>query len=285
MIRHNQKTIQKLLIPILVLMSGISLSAKDKINPEELISNHLKAIGPAEKLQARKSCILEGDGAWRNLTGSLGSLSGKAIFVSEDDKIRFNIKFNHTNYPAEQFAFDGKMFDTGFVQVGFRSRLGQFLFDHSVLVKQGLLGGVLSTGWALTNRPRLDAKVSYNGIKKFNGKPAHELRYMPKGAGDLNILLYFDPDTFRHVGSIYRLVKSAQLVTGRPEESARQPDTRWEIEEHFDNFQEVEGLMLPLHWNIHFLVEAEGSARTEWDMNYSKASFNQPVDPTVFKLQ
>lgn len=283
--KHNKKIIQGLLILFFLLISGIFLSAKDKIDPEQLVANHLKSIGPAEKLKARKTCLLEGEGAWRNLTGSLGSLSGAAIFISEDEKTRFNIRFNHVNYPAEQFVYDGKTFEAGFVQAGYRSRLGQFLFDHNVMVKQGLLGGVLSTGWALANLQKQDAKLNYNGIKKFNGKPAHELRYMPKSGGNLSAFLYFDPATYRHVGSIYRVVMPAPMVRGRPELSSSQAETRWEIEEHFDNFQEVEGLTLPMHWNIHFLVEAEGSSVSEWDMTYSKTTLNQTVDPAVFKLQ
>ncbi|MBZ5554417.1 MAG: hypothetical protein LAO21_16995 [Acidobacteriia bacterium] len=270
-----------------VLASLGLLEAKDpKLSPGELVSRHLKSIGASEKLSARKTCTLEGDGAWRIVDGSgPGSLSGPSTLVSEGDKIQFIINFNHLNYPAEQFVYDGEKFDVGYIRDGLRSRLGQFLYTYDFIVKEGLMGGVLSTRWALAELEKRNPRLYYDGVKKIAGKDAHELRYVPRKGKDLNVYLYFDAETYRHVATLYRLVIPAQIVAGSPTLSISQKEKRYELEERFDNFKEVEGLMLPTHWNIRYTVDAEASSVAEWDMNYSKFSVNQPVQPKAFTIQ
>jgi hypothetical protein len=262
------------------------IEAKDaKLEPNEVVSRHLNSIGSPEKLKARKTCVLEGDGAWRFVVGGAGSLAGPAVFVSEGDRFQFNIQFNHANYPSEQFAFDGEKLETGFPRPGIRSRLGQFLFTHNSVAKEGLLGGVLSTGWTLAELEKRNPRLHYDGLKKFDGKQLHELQFAPKKGGDLSIFLYFDPETFRHIATVYRLIIPAQIAQGGPDESARQKESRFELVERFDTFQEVEGLTLPTHWNLRFTVETDTTTITEWDMRYSKVTLNQAVDPKVFKIQ
>lgn len=263
------------------------IEAKDaKLTPVELVSRHLKSIGASEKFLARKTCILQGEGAWRIVDGSgPGSLSGESTLVSEGDKVQFIINFNHLNYPAEQFVFDGEKFDVGYIRDGLRSRLGQFLYTYNFIVKEGLMGGVLSTRWALADLERRNPRLHYYGKKKIDGKEAHELRYVPRKGKELNVYLYFDAETYRHVATLYRLVIPAQIVAGSPTLSVSQKETRYELEERFDNFKEVEGLMLPTHWNIRYTVDAEASSVAEWDMNFSKLSLNQPVPPKAFTIQ
>jgi hypothetical protein len=284
---NNRIALSTALILCTVIASIGLIEAKDaKLNPSELVSRHLKSIGAPERLLARKTCTLEGDGAWRIVDGSgPGALSGPSTFVSEGDKVQFIINFNHLNYPAEQFVYDGEKFDVGYIRDGLRSRLGQFLYTYDVIVKEGLMGGVLSTRWALAELEKRNPRMYYDGMKKIAGKEAYELRYVPRKSKDLNVYLYFDAETYRHVATLYRLVIPAQIVARRPTLSVSQKETRYELEERFDNFKEVEGLMLPTHWNIRYTVDAQASSIAEWDMNYSKLSVNQPVHPKAFTIQ
>ncbi len=262
------------------------MPAKDKMTPEELVANHLKSIGPADQVAARKTCVAEGDGTLRILTGGSGQLAGPVVLSSEGDKVGFSITFPFKDYPGDQFAFDGQKVETGFVQPGQRTRLELFFYNYNAPVREGLIGGVLSTAWPLANLQHRNAKLRYDGLKKIEGRELHELRYSPKkGAGDVNIFLYFDPQTYRHVESIYRMMIPAQIGLGGPNTSAQQQEVRLMVEEKFGDFKEVNGLTLPLHWNIHFTMEGEKSWMAEWDMNLSKITLNQPVDPKAFSLQ
>jgi hypothetical protein len=160
------------------------------------------------------------------------------------------------------------------------------LYLYNGIIKVGLLGGVLSTAWPLTQLEKRNPKLQYRGLTKIEGKPLHELKYqMKKGDSALNIFLYFEPDTFRHVATIYKLVLPNQLA-GRPEDSSAQRENRFELSERFEDFREVEGLTLPFHWIIHFTSDAGTKTTiTEWNLSFEKVTINQPVDPKALTLQ
>ncbi len=262
------------------------LAAKDKITAEELVANHLKSIGPADKLAARKTCVAEGQGSVHLITGGSGTLQGSSQLMSEGDKLRLYMNFNFPVYPAEQFAYDGKDFNIAFIKPGIHSKLGNFLNTYNFLVKEGLVGGVLSTAWPLANLSARGAKLHYNGIKKIDGVDLHELRYSPrKGDSTVSILLYFDPVTFHHVKSIYKVTISAQLSEGGISESANQANIYLHMEERFDDFKEVDGLTLPMHWNIHLTFEGQSPSITEWNSNFTNVTFNQPLSDKDFTIQ
>jgi hypothetical protein len=263
-----------------------TLSKDAKLDPKELVARSLKAVGTPEKLAARKTCIAEGSGTMLVRTGGSGSLTGPASFLSDGEKFRFDMKFDFKDYTEELFFFDGQNAQIGYVRPGRRSRLGEFLNTYKGIIKEGLIGGVLSTAWPLTELAEKNPKLQYRGLTKIEGKQAHELKYqMKKGEGDLNIFLYFDPETYRHVATIYRLIEPVPLGS-RPETSTSQNENRFELFEVFQDFRDVDGLTLPSRWTIHLTTEVGMTTfMGEWEMVIQKISFNQPIEPKAFALQ
>ncbi len=87
-----------------------------------------------------------------------------------------------------------------------RSRLGNFLFLQEEVLREGLFGGVLSTAWPLLNTQIRTRSLKYEGLKKVDGQQLYDISYIPKKrfeSGDLSIHLYFDPETYRHVLTVY----------------------------------------------------------------------------------
>src|SRR5262249_51479067 len=171
-----------------------------KLKPEEIIAHHLEALGSPE---ARNAVKWRAVGGTINLTlrlGGAGNLAGEAMMVSTGSRFRYGMKFRSVEYPNEDMAFDGSRVDAGFLPKGGRSQLSAFLTQQTPLLKEGLLGGVLSTAWALLRLDQQQPRLDYRGLKKIDGRELYEMTYRPrKGDANLKIALYFDPATFQHV--------------------------------------------------------------------------------------
>jgi hypothetical protein len=103
-------------------------------------------------------------------------------------------------------------------------------------------------------RQRLRWPAGSGGREKVNGRELRQVDYTPKKHTDLEIQLYFEPDTFRHVMTVYSLTISPQM--GRSEiATARQQETRYRLEERFADFKSIDGLTLPEKWTIEFTFE------------------------------
>jgi hypothetical protein len=263
-----------------------NVSKDPKLSPQELVTKSLEAIGSPERLAARKSCIAEGVGTMLVRTGGSGSLVGRMSFLSEGDKFRYDMKFDFKDYTEELFTFDGQNAEFGYIRPGKRSRLGEFLYTYSAIVREGLIGGVLSTAWPLTKLDQRNPKLQYRGLTKIEGKQMHEVKYqMKKGDNDLNVLLYFDPATFRHVATVYRIIVPVPLGRTMAGATAQNED-RYELFEYFEDFRDMDGLMLPSRWTIHLTTEAGTQTfMGEWETKIEKISFNQPIEPKTFILQ
>jgi hypothetical protein len=180
-------------------------------------------------------------------------------------------------------SFDGENLIIGVLTQGGRTPLGNFLSSQPALLKHGLIGGVLSSAWPLFNLDRRDAKVSYAGMDKINGKPVHKLKYVPPKTGELNITLYFDANTFQHVRSQYEYVVSARQGAVA-ETSVSQQNNRYKLVEDFSDFQPTGKLMLPHTYTINLTQELSTKTQTlEWTINLQQFSFNDSIDPRVFK--
>ena len=272
-------------VMILVALLAPLLAEGPELEPEELVARHLEALGPPEVLSTIHNRTTQGVGQLVVLTGGTGSLEGPAIFVSEGRKSFFSIQFNQLYYAAEEISFDGEECYVGNIQPGIRSQLGQFLYQYDDILEEGLLGGVLSTAWPLLDlearRPRLD----YRGLKKVSGQELLELRYrMRRGGTDFNIRLYFDPESFRHMGTTYKLRISAPM--GRtPKESPRQSEVRYTLEEWFSDFHLTDNLDLPSRWTIRLTLDTgSGAFLAKWDMSYPLITHNLSIDPQLFVL-
>jgi hypothetical protein len=256
----------------------------DKLSTQELVTKHLASIGSTEDIAASRTRVATGSTQARlRLTNTPVELSGPAQIASDGDKFLLAMIFQSNNYPHEKVSFDGENVVIGVLTQGGRSQLGNFLFSQSALLKHGLIGGVLSSAWPLYNLDKRDAKLSYAGMDKINGKPVHKLKYVPRNAGDLNISLYFDANTFQHVRSQYELVVSARQGA-IAETSVSQHDNRFKLVEDFSDFQPTGKLMLPHTYTIGLTVDLSNrTQQMEWTINLQQFSFNDPIDPAVFK--
>lgn len=241
----------------LVAMLSVS-SAKDELQVADLVKQHLNSIGTEQARAAVKSRAAQGTVQFKVLNGA-GSEDGKEVFVSEGDKLVSLLKLPNPSYHGERFVSDGKKTMIAELKPGVYSNLGQFVLVHNEILTEGLWGGTLSTGWALAHLNERHAKLKYQGLKKMGGRELHRLDYAPKHS-DLEIQLYFDPDTFRHVLTVYDLTIKPQMgLTER--ETAQQQETHYRLEEHFGEFKSTDGITLPGKWLVQFTSEVP-EART-----------------------
>jgi hypothetical protein len=165
----------------------------------------------------------------RILTGGHGQAAGKAFVFSEGLKCRVAMPFDSADYWGEHFVFEPGKTDVGFAQAGARSGLGNFLRNYDLPLREGLVSGALSTAWPLLDLAGRQGKLDYDGVKKVEGKEVHQLSHKAKsGQGDMKILLFFEPDTFRHVRTLYSLTLSAGLgpsitVSSQQQDTRRRP--------------------------------------------------------------
>jgi hypothetical protein len=240
--------------------------AAEKMKPQEVVAHHLDAVGAeAARTAGRKlegSCAMAAPASG----GVAGALRGRFTFDSEAARFALRMKFPSQAYPAETLAFDSGRGDVGFVLPGKRSGLGNFFNTHDVILREGLLGGVLNAGWALFGLAERGAKVSYDGLKTLEGRELHRLRYRAKkGQDTLDTFLYFDPDTFRHVASVYKASLAQQLGTTM-ESSSSEPDTYLQMQETFGDFKSVKGLTLPTSWTIRYEMQAKVTQEWKYDL-------------------
>ncbi|HZQ70744.1 MAG TPA: hypothetical protein VFA68_19610 [Terriglobales bacterium] len=285
-----------------------------ELKPEELVAKHLDAIGSADARKAIKSRAVQGTAQYKILVGGAGTMDGKAVLVSEQNKVHLLLKFANNLYRGEQIVTDGNRIEVAATtQEKTRSPFGDFLYTQDAPVHEGLLGGVLSTAWPLLNLDERKAKVSYQGVKTVDGHQVFDLRYKPKKGSDQEIDLFFDQETFRHVMTVYKISIHPHISSGSTYEvpgggslppqmsqgasvdgqsgsspdvvQARQQDTRYRIEERFSDFKTADGLTLPTHYNLHFSRELQSGATSvyEWDVNFNDIAENVTLDPRNFQ--
>jgi hypothetical protein len=253
-------------LALLAALLPVGALAAEKMKPEEVVAHHLDAVGTETARAAGRnvegSCALEAPASG----GIAGALLGRFAFDSEASRFALRMKFSSQAYPAESFSLEGGKSDVGFVLPGKRSGLGNFLSTNDVILREGLLGGVLNAAWPLSGLTARGAKVSYDGLKNLEGRELHRLRYRAKRSQDtLDIFLYFDPDTFRHVASAYKESRAQQLGTSM-EASSSEPDVYLQMQETFGDFKSVKGLALPTSWTIRYEMQAKVTQYWKYDL-------------------
>jgi hypothetical protein len=283
-------------------------------NSDELVAQHLDSISNAQNRAALKSRVVQGPVEFRILVGGAGVLDGKAVLVSEGKKFQFMVKLPNNDYKGEQFIFDGDKDSVAFsTSRQTRSALGGFVYVQDAALREGLWGGELSTAWPLLNLEERKAKISFEGLKKVDGQDLYEVRYRPHKNSDLDIRLYFDSQTCRHVKTVYSYSTTESLPGMSPESenigpapgtvdspaprismgsspetrNARQFPNRYRLEEKFSDFKTVDGVTLPTHYNIQFSQERQNGKTTlsDWDMKGLEVSNNIPVGPHNFEVK
>ena len=270
---------------VLFFLISILPAAAQKMKAEDVLAKHLDSIGTAEARAATKTFITVGDVEVKLLSQKSVETKGRVVLASSGVKNFFGMKLDANNYSNEKFSFDGKKAKVGFVRTGTRSLLGNFILSNALMLEEGLLGGTLSTSWALLDVANRKAKLSFAGTKKIEGKEAYVLDYSPKGGGDINVTLYFDKETFRHVRTEYKRTSSASI--GRTiDESARQRETRFKIVEDFSDFKTENNLTLPHKYRLLYSVTGQnGTSEIEWQFDLTEFAFNQSLDEKTFDAE
>ena len=254
-----------------------------KMKPEDVITKHLESIGTAPARAAVKNQMAVGEVVFTVVSKKSQTTLGRIVMVSEGTKNFLGMNLNAVDYSRENFSFDGKSPHIAYVRTNVRSDLGNFLLSNGVILEDGLLGGTLNTSWALGNLSTNKAKISFDGAKKMDGKEIYVLGYSPKGGSDIDIKLYFDKETFRHIRTEYKRVSSAAI--GRTiDESARQSETRFKVTETYGDFRLENGLTLPHSYTINYAVTGQnGTSELEWKFNLTEFAFNNPLDAKTFE--
>jgi hypothetical protein len=275
------------LFTLLVLFSMLSvrlgrLQAKDKkLQPEEVVARHLESIGTPEARAAIKSRTAYGVTRVRRPIGTVPQIlpepgkqtdASNFLIASEEGKLGLILKFYDQEYPAEHFAYDGKDVTVGITTKNLRSILGEFILLHSGMMREGLLGGTLSTTWPLLNEKGGQFKLKYD-LKEDNSVKLHQLTYSPKSRRYLDnivIHLFFEYETFRHVMTEYVLMGLVNPTSF--------------VLEKFGNYKNVDGLMLPHSYSIEYNTW-RGISPTLWVTEIRQILHNGPIDPQLFHVQ
>lgn len=267
-----------------VFLLSTSLTAQ-KLKPEEIIAKHLDSIAAADKLAATKSLVAVGEAQVDYITQKNQPAKGRVVVASEGQKLFFGLSLNAADYSQEKIVFDGKKSSVDFVRPGVRSDLGSFVQNNNELASHGLLGGTLSTSWALLNTDQGKAKISSSGTKKIDGVEVYVLTYSPKGGNDLDITMYFDKETFRHVRTEYTRIISSGI--GRTiNESARTSETRLKVTENFSDYKDFQGRMIPHKYKMYYtFTGTNGTKEVSWTYELTEFAVNQALDAGTFAVK
>lgn len=228
--------------------------------PEDIVAHHLDSIGTAEARAAVRSRAVQGTLRFKVLIGGNGEVVGTWGRVSEQRKSNFVMRFGDGDWRGEQFIFDGD--------------------------KTSFAAATSATVEALQNFDRSRVKLDYIGLMKVDGRELPGIEYHSKGNTDMTVKLYFEPDTYHHVMTIYS-VSMAPNMGSSPTDSVNQREIRYTIEERFSDFQKDNGITLPRHYNLQYTQELQsGSTRLyDWDMTVDKILNNLDLDPGNFRLK
>lgn len=265
----------------LVLVPGIN---GQKLKAEEIVAKHLESIGSAETRSSLKTFIASGEVRVEFISQKNQPATGRIVIFSEGKKMFWGMSLNAADYPQEKVIFDGKNTGVALVRAGQRSVLGNFIQSNNSIVSQGILGGALSSSWALLSTGDRQYKVSSAGSKTIDGREAYAVNITPKGGSDLDITLFFDRETFRHIRTEYKRTSSAGI--GRTiDDSARQSETRLKLTEDFSDFKDYKGLMVPNKYKLFYTISgANGTTEISWTANLTEFAINQALDAATFDM-
>lgn len=258
------------------------IASAQKLKPEEIVAKHLESIGTGEARSAAKSRLVVGSAVVTFVTQKNQKAAGRIVLASSGEKNFLGLNLNAMDYPGEKFSFDGAKAKVATVISGQRSLFGNFVGSNDILLKDSLIGGALFSSWALNDLQRNKAKLSYDGTKKIDGREHYVLGYSSKNAGDLDISLYFDKESFRHVRTEYRRTSSAGIGVS-PDQSSGFSETRLKIVEDYSQFNTVKGVTLPFSYKLNYSIAGQrGTTEVEWAYFLEDFSFNQNFDTNAF---
>lgn len=279
-----------LLALVAMILPFPSLAGDNKLKPEEIVAKNLESIGTAEARTKVTNRIVGGAVVATFAEPQVGQFKGQVVLASEGDKSLISMQFANSNYTQENISFNGQNVLVGFARAGVRSNLGDLIWTYKALIKAGLMGGELSQAWPLYDLAGRKPKLSGGGAKKAGEKDAYEISLVPRGGSDMEIKVYFDTQTFRHVRTEYNLVVRPQIGLTVDSNKSQQP-SRYKMIEEFGDFKKEGDLTLPHSYKITLEVDRSAMAigglsqapfRGNWEMTLDQFGFNQPIPPETF---
>jgi len=252
------------LLAIATMAPHTGAAQKQKMTPEELVKLHLQALTAGVPVPRPQGREVKGEVTAETPARAAGQLPGKFQLSSGATGSTFTMRFDNERYEGETFKAEGGKVDVAIAEprTGARSAVGNFVARNTVIVGEGLIGGALNARWPLLDVAGRQPRLGYDGLKELGGRELHRLRYRAKDKqGSLEVQLYFDPATYRHVASVYSS-SQAQALGGTPESSSQQADMYFRVEERFGRFDSVAGMTLPRTWSLRF--ERAGNTANEW---------------------
>lgn len=290
----NSRMRRLLLLLLIGIVGGVlqARTADQKIEPAELVAKHLDSIGPAETRARSRGTRIKGNAEVTVKLCGEGQVDGEVVLRSQGPMNLISLKFNTSAYPFELLAFDGKKFVASQFKPGTRTCLAQFFLTNDAIFKEGLVGGILTESWPLLNLPEKNPKLEYSGLKKIGDRQLHAIKYTPRKGSDLKIMLYFEPESFRHVRSEYtRTIYASEQrrISGGgpdlpPEQRQQASAARIEAFEEFADFKPEAGLNLPHTYRFHLSIQSEiKPAVVDWVFNLTDFAFDAPLNPAEFE--
>jgi hypothetical protein len=294
-----------------ITMNNVTAYSKDaEPDIEDVIQGNIKSMGSPETVEGITIRGIGGTALVEFIQGGTGRMQGQAMFLSEKKRLGIVMKFGATDYPGEYFAFDGKKVMANQISPGQRSPLADFIYRYGALVKEGVLGGVLSLNWPLLDLKNAKSVLKYKGIEKIDGKELYEVEYnlSDRKLNNLKIKLYFEQGTFRHVRTEYSLsvrgemglqANAVVIESGMPSSTSDLssggsvragsiqdivPDSHYILIEKFSDFKEVDGLTLPHRYDLEYSLEGQGSSfLANWTILASQFMHTGKVDESFYK--
>jgi hypothetical protein len=262
-----------------LLLAGAAWSGDAKIGIDEFVAKHLESIGTPEARAAIKSRVAQGTVAFNERISGTVHLDGTTQLLSLGPKSKCAFLFNNPQYRGEQFVFDGKAAQVALIDQNSRSALGNFLVNEPEILEAGLWGGTLSMGWPLLDAKASGAKLKLEGLKKIDGRELYEVTYVPKkrgSSGELVVHFYFEPDTFHHVMTTYRLSTTTIDGSGGDAQASDSDTKTTTVTELFSDFKPVDGVILPFSWEIRLRVEPSAKAQEfQWKVAFTSIAHNK----------
>lgn len=262
----------------------VPISAQEtKVTLEELIAHHLDAIGTVQARAAVRNRVVAGPVNLVSRIGTATNMNGQAAMAFSGVKLRYSLRFPSPQYPGEQLGYDGSKILTGSLPGGQRSALSLYLQQQGLPLREGLLGGTVSTAWTMLRLDQLKPRLDYRGLKKIDGRQLYEVGYRAqKGSSDLKVTLFFEAETFRHVRSEYEFKIGARLGNG-PNESSKSQEDYYKLVEDFDDFRTADGLTVPRKYRLRLQLQtSRGSNLFDWNIAIDQVLHNQTLDEQIF---
>jgi hypothetical protein len=272
------------IVVICMWLAGLSGAVAADTKAEDIVAQHLDSIGTAQARAAVTSLAVQGTLRFKIITGGSGESAGSWQRLSEGRKSKFVMKFGDSKWWGEQFVFDGNKASFASANASHRwSALGGFVAGQENIVKDGLLGGVLGTAWALESIDEHHIKLENLGRKKVDSRELDAIEYLSKSNGNMVVKLYFEPETHRHVMTTYTIEMAANIAH-TDIQNARQETIHYALEERFSDFQTDNGLTLPRQYDLRFSQQLQNGNTIvyDWAMTADKVLQNPIIAPTNF---